>query len=239
MGNRIIRSGIYQIVNEVNGKSYVGSSIDINNRWSNWRRDFKKEMRYKSLLKSAVQKYGIENFTFIILEECEPTKEALKALEQHYIDTLRPTYNIFKTAYNIAGHKFPIEVYPKRKQSEDQKRKHREYQSARMADPENRAAVSQAMRIYRSNVKHQGSNVKGTTRGPETRLRIAEGLRNSESFKVSAERLKGKTNVRSFSGEYGIRWIKQTLRWGERLKGKSYGQYTTVEEAILRRNALI
>lgn len=93
---RIKKSGVYQIVNEVNGKYYVGASIDIPVRWRKWRYNFKKPMTYRSLLHAAVIKYRIENFTFIILEECEPDK--LEEREQHYIDTLKPLYNTQKKA---------------------------------------------------------------------------------------------------------------------------------------------
>lgn len=94
-----IRSGVYQIINEVNGKSYVGSSVDVDNRWSGHRRDAKDEkFAHRSALYPAIRKYGIENFTFIVLEECEPIKEALLPREQHYIDTLKPEYNISPTA---------------------------------------------------------------------------------------------------------------------------------------------
>ena len=97
------RSGAYQIVNEATGKSYVGSSKDVDNRWKQWRYCFKRVARFRSKLYNAARKYGVEHFTFILLEECEPTKETLEALEQHYIDTLKPEYNILQTAYSPLG----------------------------------------------------------------------------------------------------------------------------------------
>lgn len=50
-------------------------------------------------MKRAFAKYGLEHFTFIILEECTPTKEALEVREQYYIDTLKPAYNVLQKAY--------------------------------------------------------------------------------------------------------------------------------------------
>lgn len=101
MGTRI-KAGIYQWMNEINGKSYIGSSKDLNGRKCTWLFNFKNKMTYRCLLKLAVQKYGVENFTFIILEECEPAKEILEAKENHYLDTLKPEYNILKKAYIAA-----------------------------------------------------------------------------------------------------------------------------------------
>jgi group I intron endonuclease len=111
---RRARSGVYEIINEINGKFYVGSSIDIDNRWAAHRNSFKKpKPPTESLLFYAVQKYGIENFTFIVLEECEPIKETLLEREQHYLDTLKPAYNIMPTAGSRLGSKQSPETIAK------------------------------------------------------------------------------------------------------------------------------
>lgn len=103
MSKSIKRSGAYAIKNNVNGKFYVGSSKNIDHRWAVWRYNFKRPMKYKSLLKAAVTKYGIENFTFFVLEECEPTSAALETIENKYIDIIRPQYNICLIAYSPKG----------------------------------------------------------------------------------------------------------------------------------------
>lgn len=108
-----IRSGVYQIINEVNGKSYVGSSQNIDYRWSRHRNSFKKPMKNRSILWDAAQKHGVENFTFIVLEECDVVKEMLLAREQHYIDTLNPEYNIMQTAGSRLGSKSSPETLEK------------------------------------------------------------------------------------------------------------------------------
>src|SRR4051812_47162661 len=100
------KSGVYQIVNEVNGKSYVGSSVDILKRWKQWKFCDRNHRKYRSLLVSAFQKYGLENLTFIVLEECPPTRAALEYCEQRYMDLLRPEYNVLKQAYRMAGYKY-------------------------------------------------------------------------------------------------------------------------------------
>lgn len=102
---RIKKSGVYQIVNEINGKTYIGSSKDIELRWAKHRYDCKKPPKYRSILRDAIRKHGIENFTFIIIEECECIKKTLLVLEQHYIDTTKPEYNILPTVGSRLGSK--------------------------------------------------------------------------------------------------------------------------------------
>lgn len=83
--------GIYKITNKINGKSYIGQSINIEQRW--------KEHKYKdrpSLIHQAIVKYGVDNFNFEILEECE--QNLLNKKEKYYIsffNTIAPNgYNV-------------------------------------------------------------------------------------------------------------------------------------------------
>lgn len=81
-------SGIYKITNQVNGKVYVGQSIDIRRRWSEERsRARNSETKEISAIYAAMNKYGVENFTFEVIEECMP--EMLSVREQYWIDTLQ------------------------------------------------------------------------------------------------------------------------------------------------------
>ena len=48
------------------------------------------------LISRALKKYGLENFSLEILEYC--SVENLLKREQHYLDMMKPEYNICKTA---------------------------------------------------------------------------------------------------------------------------------------------
>ena len=76
--------GIYLITNKINGKGYVGLSVNIQQRWWDHRnksmRSTKKEDIDKPLYK-AIRKYGLENFELNILEECK--QEELKEKANH------------------------------------------------------------------------------------------------------------------------------------------------------------
>lgn len=81
--------GIYKITNKLSGKTYIGQSNDIERRL--------KEHKYKKdiPIELAIQKYGVENFIFEILEEC-PLNE-LDEKEKYYINL----YNTYRgNGYN-------------------------------------------------------------------------------------------------------------------------------------------
>lgn len=79
--------GVYKITNTVNEKYYIGSSIDIQKRKSDHRNSLIKNKHVNSHLQNAVNKYGIDNFSFEILELVEKVEE-LREREQFYIDEL-------------------------------------------------------------------------------------------------------------------------------------------------------
>lgn len=83
--------GIYKIENLINGKIYIGQSIHIEKRWLEHCR-----ANSQSLIAKAIQKYGKENFSFQIIEECE--RDLLNAKESEYISF----YNsLVPNGYNI------------------------------------------------------------------------------------------------------------------------------------------
>lgn len=89
-------TGIYKITNLINGNAYVGLSVNIEKRWKSHKErsmmPFDKE--YDKVLYKAFRKYGLENFKFEILEECE--YDQLKEREMYWIayyDTYHHGYN--------------------------------------------------------------------------------------------------------------------------------------------------
>ena len=102
------QSGIYKIVNQVNGRFYIGSAIDLEKRWRNHQSDFNKGKHGNGYLQRAWNKYGSDKFTFEVLEHCEPSE--LIRMEQDYIDSACACdngYNICPVAGNRLGTKMP------------------------------------------------------------------------------------------------------------------------------------
>jgi group I intron endonuclease len=62
--------GIYKITS-ANGRIYIGQSINIKQRFKKY---FKLHCKQQLRLHSSLLKYGVENHTFEIIEECEQLK---------------------------------------------------------------------------------------------------------------------------------------------------------------------
>jgi group I intron endonuclease len=106
-------SGIYRIVCAATGKVYVGSAINIRERWWTHRTDLRRGKHRNRHLQNAWTKYGEEAFTFEIVEEVEPA--FLVECEQRHIDSYAPTkrFNIALKAGSNLGMKWPPEVLAK------------------------------------------------------------------------------------------------------------------------------
>lgn len=96
-----MNTGIYEIVNTVNGKRYVGSSINLQSRWAEHKRCIRKRIHCNISIQRAFDKYGEAAFQFKKLIVC--SKENLIFYEQQAIDALQPEYNIAKFAGNTLG----------------------------------------------------------------------------------------------------------------------------------------
>lgn len=94
-------SGIYKFTNKINNKSYIGQSVDIRKRL---KQHFKNMSKLDLPLYSAINKYGLFNFDFTILEVVDNTKYAnndelvkvLDDLEIKYIEQ----YEGYTKGYN-------------------------------------------------------------------------------------------------------------------------------------------
>lgn len=89
--------GIYKITNKINGKIYIGQSVNIEERFKSHKYTYNnpKANGYNTKFYRALRKYGIENFTFEIVEEVV-NKENLNKREIFWIQY----YNSYKQGYN-------------------------------------------------------------------------------------------------------------------------------------------
>ena len=89
--------GIYKIQNLLNSKVYVGQSNDVLRRWRDHKTNafISNDHNYNTHLYRSIRKYGLQNFSFEVLEECLTSE--LDAREIYWISY----YNSFFEGYNL------------------------------------------------------------------------------------------------------------------------------------------
>lgn len=77
-------SGIYKIINKVNGKYYVGSSQNIEHRWDQHLQMLRNNQHFNRKFQRAYNKYKEDAFKFQIVLECD--KDRLLIEEQKFLN---------------------------------------------------------------------------------------------------------------------------------------------------------
>ena len=172
-------SGIYQIRNVKNGNIYIGSAVNIVARWRKHIRDLNSNKHHSRYLQNAWSKYGADCFEFSIIETCFAF--VLIFREQHYIDTLKPDYNIAPKA----GSSFGI------KRSDEYRKKLSLSRIGTKATPETRAKMSasrmghpvsfEARKKKSEALKGKPSGRLGYKHNPETLYKISESAKGNKN----------------------------------------------------------
>ena len=91
---------IYMIVNKLNGKCYIGSTRSIKVRLYNYFNIALAALYAQKgrPISSAILKYGLVNFAFIIIEEVDLNVHNLEERETFWIKQIKPEYNSVKEA---------------------------------------------------------------------------------------------------------------------------------------------
>ena len=90
------RIGVFQIRNTVNGKVYIGSSINLDAIWNRNRMELNFGGHRNHALQTEWKQFGGDKFTFEILTEIEQKEDnsdcskEVRELETMYIDELQP-----------------------------------------------------------------------------------------------------------------------------------------------------
>ncbi len=88
-----MKCGIYGIINLLNEKIYIGLSKNIESRFLFHKRRLISNTHKNKHLQAAFNKVGINNFSFIIIEEC--LEEKLCEKEKYYIAEYKSVNNKF------------------------------------------------------------------------------------------------------------------------------------------------
>lgn len=105
-------SGIYKIESKIKPERiYIGSAVRIGHRLTNHLHDLRKNKHDNQRLQNHFNKYGESDLQFSVLLGCE--KEDLIKIEQYFIDSYRPWFNILKIAGSTIGHETSEETRKK------------------------------------------------------------------------------------------------------------------------------
>ena len=96
--------GIYNIVNVIDGKIYIGSSNDIERRFRKHRSLLNRNIHENKYLQNAWNKYGETNFKFILVKEC--LMDVLLITEQEYLNKAKEICDVYYN-FNFISSKPP------------------------------------------------------------------------------------------------------------------------------------
>lgn len=176
-----MRSGIYKITCTANGKSYIGASSNIDDKWNHHFSMLRGGYHINTSMQSAYNEYGEESFTFTILKYCE--KEQLKEYRRRYLDRLpkKRRFNILEHSNSLGSTK---SLAARRKMSKSQKSRIRPVVNRRSKRRNINRSHSLETRTKMSN-SHKGKKNtpeqiaktaaanRGRKRTPETRARMS------------------------------------------------------------------
>lgn len=93
MLSKLPKGGIYMIKNTITGERYIGKTNNFEKRKKEHFSKLENKKHGNYLLQNSCNKYGIENFEFVIVEYMKYDKDRTKQ-EQYLIDKWKPEYNI-------------------------------------------------------------------------------------------------------------------------------------------------
>lgn len=187
------KSGIYEIRCLVTNKVYIGSAVNLQQRYSDHKKTLRKNTHRNPRLQNAWNKYGEENFTFLVVEFVL-LKENLISREQWWIDFIgfgeARMFNIAPIAGSGLGRKHTQAAKDKvsaankgRKATEEQRKHLSEVMTGRTRSPEHCEKLSQALKgrplAEETKLKMKLARV-GRKLTPEHRANIAKGLDKPE-----------------------------------------------------------
>ena len=182
---------IYMIKNLLNNKIYIGQTKNFQNRISGHIRDSRDEMSH---LKLSMRNYGVENFSFELIEEC--LDDLVNDRERYWI-AYYDSFNSEK-GYNLTSGGCSLFAH-----SEETKRKIREKRALQIITVEQRLKQGITLRITNKLDEVKASRRAGQAKRPpcteETKLKRSKSM--IEAYKMKNSRIKHCSNCKQ-EGHY-------------------------------------
>jgi group I intron endonuclease len=235
------QTGIYKISSIIKPNNiYIGSAIDIISRKQKHLSELKLGKHKNNRLQNHVNKYGVDDLTFSVLEPCFP--DWLLAREQEYIDNLKPYFNICKIAGNTLGIKFSEEAKkkismakkgkPGRKLSYEEIQKIKERTTGRIFSLETKAKLSASRKGkgYGFKKGYKPSNERNSKQSITMKLRYPNGVHSPELCKIIGLKNKGRIMTEEQKEKLRIantgrkHTQEARMKMSELMKGKTGGE---------------
>lgn len=169
-------ASIYKIENKIDGKVYIGSTVNLKNRYKHHRSQLRGNRHHSRHLQFAWNKYGESNFWFETIDECDAKDRVNRVItEQYWINSYNSFnqevgYNINPTAESCLG----------RIHTDDTKAKISASNKGKVFSQEHRRRISEAQigKTYSDDYKKKMSEAtKGKIVSEETREKLAAALK--------------------------------------------------------------
>lgn len=184
-----VKSGVYQIILKEDGRSYIGSATNIDDRWrAHGNNALNENLKIKQVISHAIKKYGADSFEWKVLEYCDESQ--LLDREQYWLDIVQPFvsngngFNVRKTANSNLGIVRSVESRTKQSNSMKNKPKTETHKvNMSLSWYKNRGAE------YFLNLSEKIKGDKNPAKRPEVRKKISEAM-TGKTWKHDADRMK-------------------------------------------------
>lgn len=220
-----MNSGIYQIINLVDDKRYVGSSINLDKREKHHFYKLKNNIHWSKKLQSAYNKYGKENFEFQIILYCD--KENLIFYEQIAINIFDFRTELYNTR-KIADRNIGV------KRTDEEKEKISNAHRGRIHSLESRKNMSEAHKNPSDEIRKKMSDAKkGKKVSDETRRKLSKTNKGKKRSVDTCQKISQAKKGKKFSSKH-CENIKKS-KTGE--KNHNYGKPRTENTKLKIGNA--
>ena len=241
--------GVYEIINIENGRSYVGSSVNIKRRWREHVGKLRKGIHPNKHLQRAWNNDGEGAFSFCVLERIN-TRRNLRDREQFYLDILFDvdgnSYNIGKDARaSMLGiipseesrRKMSISGYNRPPMSEETKQKIGKWSKNWKRPPEVGKKISQSLMGKKQSPEHREKNRQarlGVKQSEETKRKKAESIAKPYPAFIhrdTGEIIPAGHNLTRLSREKGLSsGMMRLVKLGKQLHHRGWMLLSRVEE---------
>jgi group I intron endonuclease len=178
---------IYIIENLINGKNYIGRAKNFRTRVASHKSELNLNHHKNIHLQSAWNKYGAENFTFKILEQC-PVEQHLER-EMYWIEFM----DTYERGYNrTVGGDGTLGIKDDIRKKMSNRMKGNKYSVGRILSEETKKKISESNKGKKHNpetIKKIAEKHRGQKRSGETRLKISEANRRRKLSQETKDKI--------------------------------------------------